>query len=485
MDSFNRPSPVEGVADIPDSGRVRGAELNGQLILGHRRGAGSQVETTLQATDVQGAKGFHERLLKGSAYSHSLADTLHGGCQDGIRTRELFKGETRNFGHNVVESGFEGGRGGSGDIVLQLVQGVAHRQFGRDFGNGVAGGFRGEGGGAGDPGIHLNDDHASSLGANGELDVGATRFDADFPDDGKGGVAHPLIFAIGQSLGRGDGDTVPGMDSHRIKVFNGADDDAVVRVVPHHLHLILFPAEKRLLDQDFGCGGGVEPRGRKLLKLLPVVSDSASGSPQGECGSDDEREGPDLCHGGAGLVQGVGRGGACALQADFCHTLLEELAILPLANGFNLGTNELYAVFREGARLVQGHGGIQGRLAAQCRQEGVRFFLCHDHLHDGRGNGFDVGAIGKLRIGHDRGRVAVHEDDLVSLLPERLAGLDTGVVEFAGLANDDGTRADDEDRLDVGAAWHAVRIRKRVRPRRGNCWVARVVVKNYAGRGNQ
>ena len=73
--------------------------MNGQLILGHRRGTGSQVEPTLQATDVQGAKGFHERLLKGSAYSHSLADTLHGGCQDGIRTRELFKGETRNLGH--------------------------------------------------------------------------------------------------------------------------------------------------------------------------------------------------------------------------------------------------------------------------------------------------------------------------------------------------------------------------------------------------
>ena len=35
-----------------------------------------------------------------------------------------------------------------------------------------------------------------------------------------------------------------------------------------------------------------------------------------------------------------------------------------------------------------------------------------------------------------------------------LAGLGAGVVELAGLADDDGAGADDEDLLDVGALGH-------------------------------
>ena len=46
------------------------------------------------------------------------------------------------------------------------------------------------------------------------------------------------------------------------------------------------------------------------------------------------------------------------------------------------------------------------------------------------------------------------EDDAVALLAQRLAGLRTGIVEFAGLADDDRAGADDQDALDVGALAH-------------------------------
>jgi hypothetical protein len=54
-----------------------------------------------------------------------------------------------------------------------------------------------------------------------------------------------------------------------------------------------------------------------------------------------------------------------------------------------------------------------------------------------------VGAIGELRIGHDRGRIRVHEDDLVAFLAQRLAGLHAGIIELAALPDHDRAGADE------------------------------------------
>jgi hypothetical protein len=58
----------------------------------------------------------------------------------------------------------------------------------------------------------------------------------------------------------------------------------------------------------------------------------------------------------------------------------------------------------------------------------------------------DIGRVGKLRIGHDRRRVGVDQDDPVALLLQRLAGLGAGIIELARLADDDRAGADDQDR---------------------------------------
>jgi hypothetical protein len=44
--------------------------------------------------------------------------------------------------------------------------------------------------------------------------------------------------------------------------------------------------------------------------------------------------------------------------------------------------------------------------------------------------------------------------DAIALLLERLARLRAGIVELAGLADDDRTGADDQDRLEVSSFWH-------------------------------
>ena len=83
--------------------------------------------------------------------------------------------------------------------------------------------------------------------------------------------------------------------------------------------------------------------------------------------------------------------------------------------------------------------------------------LLGDDLGDDfRRDRLDIGRIRQVRIGHDRRRVGVDEDDPVAFLLQRLAGLRAGIVEFASLADDDRTRADDEDRFDVLALWHGL-----------------------------
>jgi hypothetical protein len=111
-------------------------------------------------------------------------------------------------------------------------------------------------------------------------------------------------------------------------------------------------------------------------------------------------------------------------------------------------------VLLEHAALGQRHGDVQRRLAAHRRQQGVRLLAFDDQLDELRRHRLDVGPIRDLRIGHDRRRVRVDQDDLVPLLAKRLGGLRPRVVEFRGLSDDDRTGADDEDTMDVSASRH-------------------------------
>ena len=141
------------------------------------------------------------------------------------------------------------------------------------------------------------------------------------------------------------------------------------------------------------------------------------------------------------------------------HRLAEELAVLGLLDRLALGADQLDAVLGEDAHVVEGERGVEAGLAAHGGQERVGALLLDDLGDDLGGDRLDVGGVGELRVGHDRRRVGVDQDDAVALLAQRLAGLGAGVVELAGLADDDGPGADDHDRADVGALGHGCGLR--------------------------
>jgi hypothetical protein len=98
--------------------------------------------------------------------------------------------------------------------------------------------------------------------------------------------------------------------------------------------------------------------------------------------------------------------------------------------------------------LVGFDGQIEGGLAAHGGQHGVNavFFADTDQAFHVEGKQVDM--IGRDRVGHDGGRVAVDEDDLDALFTKGTGGLAAGIVEFTGLADHDGAAADEQDGLD-------------------------------------
>ena len=413
------------------------------------------VEAESEAAGLEGAESLLHRFLEGAADGHGLADGFHLGGEDGIGGGEFFESETGEFDDDVVDGGLEAGGGLAGDVVGELVHGVTDGELGRDFGDGESGRFGSEGGGAGDAGIHLDDDDASVGGVDRELDVRAAGFDPDFANAGEGEVAHDLVFAVGEGLCGSDGDGVAGVDAHGVEVLDGADDDAVVGTVAHHFHLVFFPAEEAFLDEDFGDGGEVDSAGADFFELFFIISNATAAAAKGEGGANDERHGADFLRDFAGVLHGVGHAGVGEVEADFEHRFFETESVLALVDGVGVGANHTDVVFVEGATFKEVHGRVEGGLAAESGEEGVGLFGDDDALDEVGGNGLNVDALGGLRVGHDGGRIGVDEDHFVAFFAEGFAGLGAGVIELTSLSNDDGTGTDNENLFNRSVFGHA------------------------------
>ena len=71
------------------------------------------------------------------------------------------------------------------------------------------------------------------------------------------------------------------------------------------------------------------------------------------------------------LVDGVGETRLRDGQADLGHGRLEQLAVLGGGDGLGVGADHLDAEALQDPALVQGHGQVEGGLAAEGRQHGV------------------------------------------------------------------------------------------------------------------
>jgi hypothetical protein len=454
VDRGQRPAGAEGIGDVVHPIRTGLAQLPLQFE-GALLAAGietARIEPV--GTGLQAAQRLLQRLLETAPDRHHLAHALHLRGQARIGFGKLLEGEARDLGHHVIDAGLERGRGPTaGDLVLQLVQGVAHGQLRRHLGDRETGRLRRQGTRARDPRIHLDHHQPSVLGIDAELDVRPAGIHPDFAQDRDRGIAHALVFLVGEGLRRRHGDGIPGVHPHRIEVLDRADDDAVVRTVADHLHLELLPTEHALFHQHLVYRREIEATADDLQEFLAVVGDPAARAAQGERGPDDGRV-TDLGLRGQRLLQRSRDRGPRHRQPDLDHRLTEQFAILGQLDRLARGADQLDAKAFQDTMVGQIEGTVQRRLSAHGRQQGIRPLFFDDPRHRAPIDRLDVGGIGHVRIGHDRGGVGVHQHDAETLLAQRLARLRAGVVELAGLADHDRAGADDQDRMQIAALRH-------------------------------
>ena len=381
------------------------------------------IGTQPKPFDLQRAQRLLQRLLERPADRHRLAHTLHLSRQHRVGLREFFEGEARAFHHDVINRRLETRGRLARDVVAHLVERVTHGKLRGDFGNGEARRLARQRRAARHARVHLDDDHAAGVGMHGELDVAPARLHADLADDRERRIAHHLELAVRQRLDRRDRDRVARVNAHRVHVFDGADDHAVVRVVAHHLHLEFLPPEERLLDEHLAHRRHVQPARDDRFKFLAIVSDAAARAAERESRPDDERHRADLRRHRAPLLHRVRHAGGRHIETDLQHRVLKCEPVLALVNRRRLRADHAHAVFLQHAEFVELHRAVQRRLAAERRQQRVRLLRDDDFFHHLRRDRLDVSAVRKLRVRHDRRRIRVHEDDRVALLLERLTGL--------------------------------------------------------------
>ena len=137
--------------------------------------------------------------------------------------------------------------------------------------------------------VHFDHDHPAVVRVDRELDVRTAGFHADFAQDGDGGVTQQLVF---RSVRVWAGATViesPVWMPMGSKFFDRANDDAVVRLVANHFHLVLFqPISDSSISSSL-VGDRSIPR-LQISEFFGVVGNAASGAAQREAGANDHGE---------------------------------------------------------------------------------------------------------------------------------------------------------------------------------------------------
>ena len=292
--------------------------------------------------DFEPRQGLLQRFLECPADGHDFAHRFHLRRQHRIGIGKFLKSKARYLRDNVVDRRFKAGGRLTRDVVGQFVQGVAHGELGRDLGDGIAGGLAGQRRAARNAGIHLNDDHAPGPRLDGELNIAAAGLDADLADAANRRVAHSLVFFVSQRLGGCDGDAVAGVNAHRIKVLDRANDHDVVVAIAHDFQFELFPAFDVFFHQNLAVRTHFQTVGRDCFKFGAVVGLAAARAAQREAGADNARQ-TDFVQHPTGFVETVGEGAAGQVEATADHRRLEMLTAFGLVDDFRTGADHLNA----------------------------------------------------------------------------------------------------------------------------------------------
>ena len=276
------------------------------------------------------------------------------------------------------------------------------------------------------------------------MNIATAGFNADLANDRQRRIAHALVLAVAQGLNRRDGDAVTGMNAHRIKVLNRTNDDDVIIFIAHHLQLEFLPAVQRFFNRKFTGTRQHQPAFCDGFELFCGGDQTAAGTAHGKRRTNHRRRRTT----GFPQVQLLRRvlrffPGGCLerarhSQAELLDNRREFLTRFGALNDLVGRANHFAVELLEGAVLPQRHRCIQCRLSAKRRQHRVRTFALNNLTHAFWCDRFDIRDVGHLWIGHDGRRVGVHQHDAIAFFAQRFACLSARIIEFTGLADNNG-----------------------------------------------
>jgi hypothetical protein len=121
-------------------------------------------------------------------------------------------------------------------------------------------------------------------------------------------------------------------------------------------------------------------------------------------------------------------------------------------------------------------------LPSEGRQDSVGTFFFDDFFENLGSDRFHIGPIGRFRVRHDGGRIGVQKDNGVPFFLESLAGLGPGIVEFTGLADNDGPGTNNQNFLNIRSFRHGFSFTDPEAPRGENvCDVSKYAPEPVSG----
>ncbi len=142
------------------------------------------------------------------------------------------------------------------------------------------------------------------------------------------------------------------MHTHRVKVFNRADDDKIALPVRHDLHFELFPAEQAHINQDAIHWTLFDTPRRDFTQFVWCIGDTAAAPGQRKRRAHQH-----------GIVKRFGHAQRVVhcfddltrrrLEADFGHCIFEKLTVFRHFDAIRLCADEFHTVPIQHACLMQ------------------------------------------------------------------------------------------------------------------------------------
>ena len=121
------------------------------------------------------------------------------------------------------------------------------------------------------------------------------------------------------------------MNTHRIKILDRTNNNAVVSAISNDLHFILFPADNTFLDQEFRSRRCIKSSSANCLIFFGVVGDSPTATPKGERRSNDRRK-TDLLKNRHRIVHRMRKISFRDIKTNCLHRYPETIPILRFIN---------------------------------------------------------------------------------------------------------------------------------------------------------